>query len=532
MDRSQPSADNSVVSRNLHGAGCRCPQSRIDRGLPCFETMPRDAESSLVQGSRGFASYEAAKAAHPGYAIVGTKSGMGHGPMRYGPRKKLKPNDSEHCVGGLSRVDSRTFEVADGLDLVMDDCGRPHYALVSRSADAPDWPAHEIESVLKHKGINVWCDEATWHNEGDWSSVLVHEGGYHENAGGSVRRNDYLIRKQRNGRYYIYAFDAWTDDVGSLVEQARGYESEGDAATAAAKHAHRSGTNSAVVARENTDGTTTQIGNTMGSRFERGGMSNNGHRRNAMRIAQDDLWLCQDCMIVAVNDDPSGIEDDERVEEVYAGLKELGPHLVPDFDSETDEGHLEFSSRGCDCCGSGLAGELWRFATLEEDPERPYKANSSEQYWVWALDRSGKPLTSEGPWGPYDYQGARSYARISATKGSHDRAVSHGKDPSAHSFEIMRVYRAGTGEHKYGVAQRLGAPMEANATEHWQKGARYDTSYGIAKVVKTNGKFAEFRIVRVAPEAARMGYHNGSFFTAHIDDLTAPSPRTWQLVSD
>jgi len=83
----------------------------------------------------------------------------------------------------------------------------------------------------------------------------------------------------------------------------------------------------------------------------------------------------------------------------------------------------------------------------------------AEQYWVWALDRDNMPLTTEGPWGPYDAQTARTYARISATEGSHDRAVSHGKDPRASSFEIMRIYRAGSGEHIYS-----GGGVTANAS--------------------------------------------------------------------
>lgn len=92
-----------------------------------------------------------------------------------------------------------------------------------------------------------------------------------------------------------------------------------------------------------------------------------------MQIERDDLWLCVDCTIVAVNGDYSGIDSDERVEEIDEGLEELGPHLVPDFDSESGEGHEDFSHRGCDCCGSGLAGEFHRFAVLGEgDDEEPY----------------------------------------------------------------------------------------------------------------------------------------------------------------
>ncbi len=92
-----------------------------------------------------------------------------------------------------------------------------------------------------------------------------------------------------------------------------------------------------------------------------------------MKVVHDDLWLCVDCLMVAVNDDPSGIDcgseekTDARIARIYQGLRELGPHLVPDFDSDTGEGREEFSRRGCDCCGSGLAGEFHRFAILGED---------------------------------------------------------------------------------------------------------------------------------------------------------------------
>jgi len=81
----------------------------------------------------------------------------------------------------------------------------------------------------------------------------------------------------------------------------------------------------------------------------------------------------------------------------------------------------------------------------------------AEQYWVWALDRDNMPLTTEGPWGPYDAQTARTYARISATEGSHDRAVSRGADPER--FKVVRIYQAGTGEHIY-----AGGGVTANAS--------------------------------------------------------------------
>jgi hypothetical protein len=66
-------------------------------------------------------------------------------------------------------------------------------------------------------------------------------------------------------------------------------------------------------------------------------------------------------------------------------------------------------------------------------------------YYVWVLDASGNPM-AEGPYGPHDLEGAKTFARISATEGDHDRAVSRGLDPESPSFEIVRRYRRGTGE--------------------------------------------------------------------------------------
>jgi hypothetical protein len=89
-----------------------------------------------------------------------------------------------------------------------------------------------------------------------------------------------------------------------------------------------------------------------------------------MRVIRDDLWLCVDCMIAAVNGDYSGLDyaygDDaeKRAGDINDGLEALGIGLVPNFDCDTDEGHREFSRCGCDCCGSGLAGEMYRFAVL------------------------------------------------------------------------------------------------------------------------------------------------------------------------
>lgn len=95
-----------------------------------------------------------------------------------------------------------------------------------------------------------------------------------------------------------------------------------------------------------------------------------------MIVVQDDLWLCTDCLLAAVNDDYTGLdyhydeqEADKRMKKIQAGLDELGTHLVPDFDSDTGEGIEEFSRTTCDCCGEWRAGERHRFAVLGEKEE-------------------------------------------------------------------------------------------------------------------------------------------------------------------
>lgn len=76
---------------------------------------------------------------------------------------------------------------------------------------------------------------------------------------------------------------------------------------------------------------------------------------------------------------------------------------------------------------------------------KEYRANAGS-YYVWALrSLASTPLTSEGPWGPMTLEKASQFARIGATEGAHDRAVSFGKDPEAKSFRIERRYAARSG---------------------------------------------------------------------------------------
>lgn len=86
-----------------------------------------------------------------------------------------------------------------------------------------------------------------------------------------------------------------------------------------------------------------------------------------------DVWFCDDCTIAEVNGDYSGMTD-ERATEVSKAFEELPDrvpgcsHVSPNWDSETNEGIVEFSHRPCFCCDTRLGGGRHRFALwLKED---------------------------------------------------------------------------------------------------------------------------------------------------------------------
>ena len=86
-----------------------------------------------------------------------------------------------------------------------------------------------------------------------------------------------------------------------------------------------------------------------------------------MKTIIENLALCTDCTQAAVNDDYTGLdyhynEEDaaRRMEEIQAGLVNLGAGLCYDSNQEGDE----FSARRCDCCGTQLAGRREYFVVL------------------------------------------------------------------------------------------------------------------------------------------------------------------------
>jgi hypothetical protein len=80
-------------------------------------------------------------------------------------------------------------------------------------------------------------------------------------------------------------------------------------------------------------------------------------------ILDDEFYVCTDCIMVIANGDTSSLDyyygekADEREAEINEGVEGV---IVPG-NSDLD---LEFSSRGCDCCRSRLAGSLHHCVVL------------------------------------------------------------------------------------------------------------------------------------------------------------------------
>lgn len=82
-------------------------------------------------------------------------------------------------------------------------------------------------------------------------------------------------------------------------------------------------------------------------------------------VIDDEFMVCVDCLMVVANGDYSGLAinpetEDQRTAEINAGLESAGGYVAVG----SQEKDLEFSSRGCDCCGCGLAGSLHHCVVL------------------------------------------------------------------------------------------------------------------------------------------------------------------------
>ena len=86
------------------------------------------------------------------------------------------------------------------------------------------------------------------------------------------------------------------------------------------------------------------------------------------KIIDDHFMVCDDCLSPIVNDDWSGLDYhyngfavDQRRAEIAYGIDNAGGHISLG-DREQDD---EFSQRGCDCCGSPLAGRKTHMIILD-----------------------------------------------------------------------------------------------------------------------------------------------------------------------
>ena len=78
-----------------------------------------------------------------------------------------------------------------------------------------------------------------------------------------------------------------------------------------------------------------------------------------MTVIDDEIWCCQDCLMIVANEDASGM-DDETEECCRKGIAGFDGDLVCN-DHDDDQ---EFSWSECDVCGTRLAGSRHHLALL------------------------------------------------------------------------------------------------------------------------------------------------------------------------
>ena len=85
-----------------------------------------------------------------------------------------------------------------------------------------------------------------------------------------------------------------------------------------------------------------------------------------------EISVCVDCLIMIANGDVSGIDNEDRIAEVIAGMDRLttdGAHLVA---GDSDDGNFRWTP--CECCGSELGGDRHAAVLLSDrQAERPRK---------------------------------------------------------------------------------------------------------------------------------------------------------------
>lgn len=112
------------------------------------------------------------------------------------------------------------------------------------------------------------------------------------------------------------------------------------------------------------------------------------------------------------------------------------------------------------------------------------------QFYVWVV---GKPGEVHGPY--RTLKSAKTFARIGATKGAHDRAVTRGKSPK----NVVRYYQAGTGAslvHQGGLCE--------NPTEFLRREYRVKAHVGPTQVA------------HYARKLKRAGFKNIAEGTEHV----------------
>lgn len=84
-----------------------------------------------------------------------------------------------------------------------------------------------------------------------------------------------------------------------------------------------------------------------------------------MKVIDDTIYCCTDCLMLIANGDASGM-DDATEACCRAGIASFQGHLVS---NDHDDKQLGFSWKSCEVCNSGLGGTRYRLALLGKDED-------------------------------------------------------------------------------------------------------------------------------------------------------------------
>lgn len=353
--------------------------------------------------------------------------------------------------------DSHTREIGESLALVYDG-GDPVYVIVDRDP-CRTWTAESIVCAVRKKtGRDIELDTTRWHHARHWSTCPVHE------VGGPVTARSYLENTMRHhanlrGPFYVAPrghfhggsklrpFSTLSDALEHGQNLGKPFDVHNDAGAVVWSYDMRK--NGDVV--------------DAGWRFRKTGydrtwgpvpdMRTEGPVGKPGTVYEFNIKL-RGLRGVKISDEELYVESELAVRGLSETLQESYPWISEVYQTGRSGGWLAIKDRDGKARDQSLR-EIGKFIqeereSFEQDLRERYGAEGHREnaagYYVWPLNpKTTTPLSTEGPFGPYPLANAKTTARIRATEGKHDYAVTRGNAPER--LEVQAIYEHGTGRN-------------------------------------------------------------------------------------